>query len=104
MNLIIATAIIVYFIISLYFVRNWLKFFKSSSTPTPENSFLSLLILITITVSWPFVLPLYLIMYGINFMMKWLFTPKLKNTYCDRSITAFTFADTNVYKSEKVKL
>lgn len=102
MNLIIAASVIIYLLISLYFAKNWLKFFKSSSTPTTENSFLSLVILITITVSWPFVLPLYLIIYGINFIMKLLFTPKPKSTYCDRSITAFTFADPNIYKTKKV--
>lgn len=101
MNLIIGSSIIIYLIISLYFAKNWLKFFKSSSTPTPENYFLSLIILVIITFSWPLVVFLYLITSLTNFIFKRLFLAKPKNTYFHQSIPTVTVTATNVYQSEK---
>lgn len=101
MNLIIASSIITYLLISLYFARNWLKFFKSSSTQTPENYFLSLIILVIITISWPLVIPLYLITSLTNFFFKRLFSAKPKNTYFNQSIPTVSVTSTNVYQSEK---
>lgn len=102
MNLIIAASVIIYLLISLYFANNWLKFFKSSSTPTPENSFLSLIILIIITISWPLVLPLYLITSLSSFVVKRVFSAKPKNTFFDQSITTVPLTATTVYQSKKV--
>ncbi|MFB2897682.1 hypothetical protein ACE1CI_32595 [Aerosakkonemataceae cyanobacterium BLCC-F50] len=102
MNLIIATSISIYLAISLYFGKNWLKFFKASSTKTPENYFLSLIILVIITISWPFVLPLYLITSLSSFILKGLFSTKPKNTYLEESIPAVPLTTTPAYQSEKV--
>lgn len=103
MNLIIASSIILYLLISLYFAKNWLKFFQSSSTPTPENYFLSLIILVIITFSWPLVVPLYLIISLTNFIFKRLFSAKPKTTYFDQSITTVPLTATTVYQSKKIK-
>jgi hypothetical protein len=100
-NLIIAISISIYLAISLYFGKNWLKFFKTSSTKTPENYFLSLVILVIITISWPLVLPLYLITSLSSFVVKRLFSEKPKNTYFEESIPAVTLTATTVYQSEK---
>lgn len=102
MNLIIIAFIVTYLFISFYFARNWLKFFKSSSTPTPENLFLSLIVLVLIVVSWPFLFPLYLITYGLSFVVKRLFSVKPKNTYCHQSNLALPLTVTNIYENERV--
>ncbi|XWK86829.1 MAG: hypothetical protein U7127_21875 [Phormidium sp.] len=101
MNLIIATSISIYLAISLSFGKNWLKFFKSSSTKTPENYFLSLIILVIITISWPLVLPLYLITSLSSFVVKRLFSEKPKNTYLTESIPAVPLTVTPGYQTEK---
>jgi len=98
----LAASIIIYLLISLYFARNWLKFFKSSSTPTPENYFLSFIILVIITISWPLVVPLYLITSLTSFVAKRLFSAKPKNSYFDQSIPALTPTANTAYQSEKV--
>lgn len=102
MNLIIIAFIVTYLFISFYFARNWLKFFKSSSTPTPENLFLSLIVLVLIVVSWPFLFPLYLITYSLSFVVKRLFSVKPKNTYCHQSNLALPLTVTNIYENERV--
>lgn len=102
MNLIIVALVITYLLISLYFGKNWLKFFKSSSTPTPENSFLSLVILALITISWPLLVPLYLITSLSSFVVKRIVSAKTKNTYFDQSITVVPLTVTTVCQTEKV--
>lgn len=98
----ITAFIVTYLFISFYFARNWLKFFKSSSTPTTENLFLSVIILLLIVVSWPFLFPLYLITYVLSFVVKRLFSVKPKNTYCQQSNLALPLTVTNIYENERV--
>jgi hypothetical protein len=100
-NLIITASVITYLLISLYFAKNWFNFFKSSSTPSPQNYFLSFIILIVITISWPLMLPLYLITSLASFIVKRLFTTKPKNTYFYQTVTPLPLTVTPVCQSEK---
>ncbi|MFB2839230.1 hypothetical protein [Floridanema evergladense] len=102
MNLVIATSIIIYLLISFYFGKNWLDFFKPYAAPTPESYFLSFVVLVIITISWPLVVPLYLITFLTSFVAKGLVSAKPKKTDFKQSTTTFTLTVTPVYQSEKV--
>lgn len=102
MNLIIAASVIIYLLISLYFCNNWLKFSKSSVTPTPGNSFLSLIILVIIMISWPLAVPLYLITFLSSFIVKKVFPAKPKNAYFYQTVSPVTVTATTVCQGEKV--
>lgn len=102
MNLVITTSIIIYLLISLYFGKNWLDFFKSYATPNPANYFLSLIVLVIISISWPLAICLYLITSLSGFVAKQLFSAKRKNTNLHQSIPAVTLTATPIYQSEKI--
>lgn len=52
------TLIIAYLIVSSYFFMNWVKFFKQNRSLSVEDSFLSFVLLVIVTVLWPFVVPI----------------------------------------------
>ena len=47
-------------LVSFYFFSNWLKFFNRNSLSV-EDSFLSFVILVIVTMLWPFVVPISLL-------------------------------------------
>ena len=49
-----------YLLVSFYFFSNWLKFFNRISLSV-EDSFLSFVILVIVTMLWPFVIPIFLL-------------------------------------------
>lgn len=55
-----SVVLFIYLIVSCYFLRNWLCFFKSKLTLSPEDCFFSLVILILVIVFWPFAVVIYL--------------------------------------------
>lgn len=59
MQTLLVTLIGVYIIISFYFFINWLNFFKQRPEPTPEDRFLSLVILVISTILWPLAIAMY---------------------------------------------
>ena len=54
MNLII----VAYLVMTSYFFMNWLKFFKRSPKLSPEEMYLSMVILLIATILWPIVVPI----------------------------------------------
>jgi len=54
----LTTSVFVYLVISSYFFTNWLKFFKRKSRLSPEEIFLSFVILVVATILWPVVVPI----------------------------------------------
>ncbi len=46
-------SVFAYLLISSYFFINWLKFFKQKPTQSPEDFFLSLVLLVIATILWP---------------------------------------------------
>jgi len=56
--MLLVTLVFAYLIISLHFLRNWLKFFRREPRLSPEDKFLSLVILVIATILWPFVVPI----------------------------------------------
>ena len=73
MSLTIIALLAVYLSITLYFYTNWLKFFRRSSTLSPENWFLSIVLLAIVMVLWPFVMPINLMVSFSSFIGKRLF-------------------------------
>jgi hypothetical protein len=61
-----------------------------------------LIILVIITISWPLMMPLYLITSLASFIVKRLFTAKPKNTYFYQTVAPVTLSVTPVCQSEKV--
>lgn len=49
---------IVYLPITAHFLINWLKFSKQKDNSSPEEMFLSLVVLMIVTLLWPLVLPI----------------------------------------------
>jgi hypothetical protein len=58
MNIIQATFFVAYLLITFYFLLNWLKFFNQKNISSPEEQFLSLIILMATIISWPFLVPI----------------------------------------------
>jgi hypothetical protein len=58
MNIIQATLFIAYLLITFYLLLNWFNFFSWKNISSPEEKFLSLLILIITLISWPFLVPI----------------------------------------------
>lgn len=58
MKLLIAALVVAYLLITSYFFTNWLKFFKRKHRLSPEEMFLSLVVLVTSTILWPLVVPI----------------------------------------------
>ncbi|WP_250122481.1 hypothetical protein [Chroococcidiopsis sp. CCMEE 29] len=58
MNIIQATLFIAYLLITFYFLLNWFNFFSWKNISSPEENFLSLLILMITLISWPFLVPI----------------------------------------------
>ncbi len=58
MNIIQATFFVAYLLITFYFLLNWLKFFNQKNISSPEEKFLSLIILMATIISWPFLVPI----------------------------------------------
>lgn len=54
-KIILIALVIAYLLITFYFFTNWLKFFKRTPKLSPEDMFLSLVILVVSTILWPFV-------------------------------------------------
>lgn len=54
----LTTSVFVYLLISSYFFTNWLKFFKRKPRLSPEEIFLSFVILVVATILWPVVVPI----------------------------------------------
>jgi len=52
------TLVFAYLLITCYFATNWLKFFKRQPILSPEDKFLSLVILFIAITLWPFVVPI----------------------------------------------
>ena len=50
--------IVAYLVMTSYFFMNWLKFFKRSPKLSPEEMFLSIVILLIATIFWPIVVPI----------------------------------------------
>ena len=48
-----------YLLISSYFFTNWLNFLQKKPRFSPEEMLLSLVILVIVTILWPFVVPIY---------------------------------------------
>ncbi len=58
MDLFITPTIVTYIIGCCYFTLRWLLFSRQKSDPSPENTFLSLVILLITTVFWPVSIPI----------------------------------------------
>lgn len=58
MKLLIAALVVAYLLITCYFFTNWLKFFKRNHRLSPEEMFLSLVVLLISTILWPLVVPI----------------------------------------------
>lgn len=58
MNHMQLTLVICYSLISCYFLVNWLRFSLRHPTSTPEDKFLSFLMVVLTTVFWPLMLPM----------------------------------------------
>lgn len=54
------TLVVCYLTGTFYFFINWLRFFKRKKRLSPEDVFLSLVILFISTILWPFVVPISL--------------------------------------------
>ena len=50
--------VVAYLLTSLYFCKNWLRFFKRNANLSVEDRFLSVVILVIATISWPVVVPI----------------------------------------------
>lgn len=53
--------IIIYSLFSISFLINWIRFKSFNPSVYPEDKFISLIVILSITVFWIFALPLYLI-------------------------------------------
>jgi uncharacterized protein with PQ loop repeat len=58
MNIIQAISLVAYLLITFYFLLNWLKLFNQKNISSPEDIFLSLVILMITIISWPFLVPI----------------------------------------------
>lgn len=47
-----------YLLVTTYFARNWVSFFQNKDNFSPEEMFLSLVVLIIATFLWPLVIPI----------------------------------------------
>lgn len=59
MELLRIDLVVAYLLITLYFFNNWLKFFNRSLLLSVEDRFLSVVVLILVTILWPFVIPVF---------------------------------------------
>lgn len=53
------TFLATYLLPSSIFLTNWLKFFKQKNNLSPEESFLSFILLLIATILWPLTIPHY---------------------------------------------
>ncbi len=81
MKLLIFASLITYVLISSYFFLNWLRFFKRSYRSSPENWFLSMVLLAIAVLFWPFVVPFSLIASASSFITKRLLSATSEPVY-----------------------
>lgn len=58
MRIPITALIVSYLLISLCFFINWLNFFRQKQSLSPEDRFLSIVILVIATILWPVAVPI----------------------------------------------
>ena len=58
MKILITALVVAYLLITSCFFINWLKFFKRNRRLSPDEMFLSLVVLVISTILWPLVVPI----------------------------------------------
>ena len=59
MNKIQLALVVSYLLMTCYFVLNWLRFYLRHPVDSPEDNFLSLVMLAIATICWPLLIPIH---------------------------------------------